>query len=88
MLLAWASAGGYELLAGRHGPHGLTAVHLAAALNDGGKMALLLTGTMLALVLCGLVVLQSGVHSHCVHCAVGKPLSGSCFIGLAQIVAW
>ncbi|BDA46756.1 probable squamosa promoter-binding-like protein 4 at N-terminal half [Coccomyxa sp. Obi] len=44
MLLEWTSTGGYELRAGAPGPHGMTALHLAATLKDGGKLAALLTG--------------------------------------------
>jgi hypothetical protein len=44
MLLEWTSAGNCELFAGTPGPHGLTALHLAALLEDNGKLAALLTG--------------------------------------------
>jgi hypothetical protein len=44
MLLTWASAGGCELRAAAPGPHGLTPLHLAALLDDGGALAALLTG--------------------------------------------
>ena len=46
MLLEWTSTGGYELRAGAPGPHGMTALHLAATLKDGGKLAALLTGAL------------------------------------------
>ncbi len=48
MLLEWTSTGGYELRAGAPGPHGMTALHLAATLKDGGKLAALLTGAFTA----------------------------------------
>lgn len=50
MLLEWTSTGGYELRAATPGPHGLTALHLAAVLKDSGKLAALLTGALLPLV--------------------------------------
>ena len=46
LLLQWTSVGGYELHAGTPGPHGLTALHLAAMLKDSGKLAALLTGAI------------------------------------------
>ena len=46
LLLQWTSVGGYELRAGTPGPHGLTALHLAAMLKDSGKLAALLTGAI------------------------------------------
>lgn len=44
MLLQWASADGCELRAACPGPKGLTPLHLAAVMDDTGKMATLLTG--------------------------------------------
>lgn len=46
MLLTWTSAGGCELRAAAPGPRGLTPLHLAAVLDDGGKLAALLTGAL------------------------------------------
>jgi hypothetical protein len=44
MLLEWASGGGCELRAACPGPRGLTPLHLAAVMDDAGRMATLLTG--------------------------------------------
>ena len=44
MVLEWTSAVGVDLLAGKPGPHGLTALHVAAVMEDGAKLAALLTG--------------------------------------------
>ena len=43
-LITWASAGRYEMLATTAGPRGVTPMHLAALLPDGGAMAALLIG--------------------------------------------
>ena len=44
MVLEWTSAVGVNLLAGKPGPHGLTALHVAAVMENGAKLAALLTG--------------------------------------------
>ena len=44
MVLEWTSAVGVDLLAGKPGPHGLTALHMAAVMENGAKLAALLTG--------------------------------------------
>ena len=47
MVLEWTSAVGINLLAGVPGPKGLTALHLAAVMEDGAGLAALLTGKIL-----------------------------------------
>ena len=49
MVLEWTSAVGVDLLAGKPGPHGLTALHMAAVMENGAKLAALLTGAPSAL---------------------------------------
>ena len=44
MVLEWTSAVGVDLLAGKPGPHGLTALHVAAVMENGASLAALLTG--------------------------------------------
>jgi hypothetical protein len=44
MIMQWASRLGYEFAASTPGPAGLTPLHLAVLLPDGGSMAALLTG--------------------------------------------
>lgn len=44
MVLEWTSAVGVNLLAGVPGPQGLTALHVAAVMEDGASLAALLTG--------------------------------------------
>lgn len=46
MVLEWTSAMGFDLMAGMPGPHGLTALHLAAVMVDGASLAALLTGLL------------------------------------------
>jgi hypothetical protein len=45
MVLEWTSGMGVDLMAGKPGPHGLTALHLAAVMVGGASLAALLTGT-------------------------------------------
>ena len=44
MVLEWTSGMGVDLLAGVPGPQGLTALHVAAVMEDGASLAALLTG--------------------------------------------
>ena len=44
MVSEWTSAMGVDLMAGVPGPHGLTALHLAAVMVGGASLAALLTG--------------------------------------------
>ena len=44
MVLEWTSGMGVDLMAGVPGPHGLTALHLAAVMVGGASLAALLTG--------------------------------------------
>ena len=44
MVQEWTSAVGINLLAGVPGPKGLTALHLAADMEDSASLAALLTG--------------------------------------------
>ena len=51
-MLEWMSAVGVDLLAGAPGPKGLTALHMAAVMEDGASLAALLTGQSAALIAC------------------------------------
>lgn len=48
MLLEWSSANNCEFSAALPGPNGITPLHMAAILEDGGQMAALLTGTIVS----------------------------------------
>ena len=67
MVLEWTSADGVDLLAGKPGPHGLTALHMAAVMEDGAKLAALLLGGPL----CAASMLSSR--------ASACPVSAQCF---------
>ncbi len=49
-MLEWTSTVGVDLLAGVPGPQGLTALHIAAVMEDGASLAALLTGLISDLV--------------------------------------
>ena len=66
-VLEWTSAVGVDLLAGKPGPHGLTALHVAAVMQNGAALAALLTGAPLRP--------PSSFPGGCLH----VPTSAQCF---------